>query len=65
MASALTKSNHHTMLLLVGTTSMTKIYPLHILFGLIDVESIVKDYLVHLWDASLDAKVNLFGLLVE
>ena len=27
---------------------------------------IVKDYLiVHLWDATLDAKVNLFGLLVE
>jgi hypothetical protein len=27
---------------------------------------IVKDYLiVHLWDAILDTKVNLFGLLVE
>jgi hypothetical protein len=26
---------------------------------------IAKDYLVHLWDASLGAKVNLFGLLVE
>jgi hypothetical protein len=43
-------------------------YPLHI-FGLIDVERIVKDYLVyslvHLWDASLGAKENLFGSLVE
>jgi hypothetical protein len=40
-----------------------------VLFGLFDVEGIVKDYLiyslVHLWDASLGAKVNLFGFLVE
>ena len=40
-----------------------------ITFGLFEVEGIVKDYLiyshVHLWDESLDAKVNLFGCLVE
>jgi hypothetical protein len=40
-----------------------------VLFGLFEVEGIVKDYLiyslVHLWDANLGAKVNLFGFLVE
>ena len=40
-----------------------------VLFGLFEVEGIVKDYLiyslVHLWDANLGAKVNLFGLLVK
>jgi hypothetical protein len=40
-----------------------------VLFGLFEVEGIVKDHLiyslVHLWDASLGAKINLFGLLVE